>query len=123
MYGLRLFEVLRKLEMPEYVSRTGHRLWTVGSDFRRRNNLPYGKWTCADGREVLFNRFYEPIWQRRPNESPMPADPHERVLWIDQVWFYDDGVRDRQKTKYAEAVLSEWGLDIPGSRAYSNVRS
>ena len=26
--------------------------------------LPYGRWRCADGREVLFNRFYEPIWER-----------------------------------------------------------
>jgi hypothetical protein len=23
--------------------------------------LPYGKWTCSDGREVLFNRHYEPM--------------------------------------------------------------
>jgi hypothetical protein len=29
-----------------------------------RRRLPYGSWTRADGREVLFNRHYQPIWQR-----------------------------------------------------------
>lgn len=30
-----------------------------------RRTLPYGIWTCADGREVLFNREYQPIAQRK----------------------------------------------------------
>lgn len=29
-----------------------------------RRMLPYGKWTCKDGREVLFNREYQTIAQR-----------------------------------------------------------
>jgi hypothetical protein len=29
-----------------------------------RRSLPYGKWTCEDGREVVFNREYQPIFQR-----------------------------------------------------------
>jgi hypothetical protein len=29
-----------------------------------RCSLPYGLWTCADGTEVLFNRHYEPLWER-----------------------------------------------------------
>jgi hypothetical protein len=42
-------------------------------------HLPYGIWICADGREVLFNRAYTPIWQRRPGQTAEPADPSERV--------------------------------------------
>jgi hypothetical protein len=36
-----------------YVSRTGRQIYTSREDFRQRNDLPYGKWTCPDGREVL----------------------------------------------------------------------
>jgi hypothetical protein len=32
--------------------------------FPLRMTLPYGKWVCADGREVLFNRDFQPIWER-----------------------------------------------------------
>ena len=96
-----------------YISRTGKRLYTVASDFRRRNDLPYGCWTCHDGREVLFNRFYEPIWQRYPGRDPEPADPTEWAQWKDQRWFYDDKVRDKQKTARGEAILAEWGIPSP----------
>src|ERR1019366_697539 len=34
-----------------------------------RYRMPFGKWTCADGREVLFNRNYKPIWQRYPGQA------------------------------------------------------
>jgi hypothetical protein len=99
-----------------YVSRTGWRVYAPASDFRRCNDLPYGKWTCADGREVLFNRWYEPLWQRHPGSPPEPADPMEWVRWIRQEWFYDDGTRDKQKIGRGEAALAEWGLDPPPKR-------
>jgi hypothetical protein len=79
--------------------------------------LPYGKWTCADGREVLFNRFYELIFQRNPGEQPSPADPHEWVRWTQQEWFYDDATPDRRKTTLGEAILETWGLPIPSKRS------
>jgi hypothetical protein len=72
--------------------------------------LPYGQWSCPDGREVLFNRCYEPIWQRRPGEAPARADPKEWVKWEKQTWFYDDGHREKQKADRAKAKLAEWGL-------------
>jgi hypothetical protein len=79
---------------------------------RRRDCLPYGKWTCADGREVLFNRFYEPIYQRYPQGSAEAADRNEWVPWKRQEWFYDDGDSERRAIKYAEAILAEWGLNV-----------
>jgi hypothetical protein len=39
-----------------YVSRGGRRIYTSKSDFRRRNDLPYGLWVCGDGRGV------RPLW-------------------------------------------------------------
>ena len=80
--------------------------------------LPYGKWTCADGREVLFNREYQPIWQRRGNEVSA-ADPNEWVEWVEQAWFYDDakspfpwGLRgSNMKTRrYCAQILKDWGV-------------
>ena len=32
--------------------------------------LPYGRWRCADGREVLFNRGYTPLWPPLPTHQP-----------------------------------------------------
>jgi hypothetical protein len=44
---------------------------------RWRLACPYGLWTCADGREVLFNRYYHPVYQRYPGQPACPADPVE----------------------------------------------
>jgi hypothetical protein len=55
-----------------------------------RSYLPYGKWTCADGREVLFNRAYKPIWQRRNGRVEI-ADAREWVKDIQgEEWFFND---------------------------------
>jgi hypothetical protein len=55
-----------------------------------RRTLPYGKWTCADGREVLFNREYQPIMQRKDGVVSY-ADHGE---WVENIvsheYFYDD---------------------------------
>jgi hypothetical protein len=72
--------------------------------------LPYGKWICADEREVLFNRFYEPIYQRLPERPAEPADAKEQVPWKSQEWFYDDADSERRKRTAARAVLAEWGV-------------
>ena len=56
-----------------------------------RLSLPYGIWTCQDGREILFNREYQPIWQRHNDKLPMQADPKEWIQFSkSQKWFYDD---------------------------------
>lgn len=55
----------------------------------RRWTLPYGMWTCADGREVLFNREYCPIWQRYPGKPAEKADSDEWVSWVKQQYLFD----------------------------------
>ncbi len=59
---------------------------------RREHWLPYGMWTCADGREVLFNRRYAPIWSRRPGQYAQQIACWEFVDWITQCWLFDDSV-------------------------------
>ena len=53
--------------------------------------LPYGVWTLADGREVLFDRSYTPTWQRRPGElATVVLDRDWWVPWTRQRYFFDD---------------------------------
>ena len=59
--------------------------------------LPYGVWTCADGRQVLFNRYYRAIWQRDAAGSVMAANPDEWVKSETQDYFYNDGTPDKAR--------------------------
>ena len=57
----------------------------------RRESAPYGVWQTRNGREILFNRDYRPLWQRRPGQPAEPADPDESVLGITrECWFFGD---------------------------------
>ena len=67
-----------------------HHMLASPAETRRWTALPYGLWVCADGREVIFNRFYDPIWQRIDG-AVLAADPDEWVCWTSQQWFYSDG--------------------------------
>lgn len=67
-------------------------------DAYRRTELPYGLWTCADGREVLFNRHYQPIWQRHQGHV-MPAMRGEWVKFVSQRWFYNDSTCRKASTR------------------------
>ena len=55
----------------------------------RWTQLPYGVWFCEDGREVLFNRLYLAMWERR-NGIAKPADQSEWVTHVRSGWFYSD---------------------------------
>lgn len=91
--------------MPDFISRNGTE-WTCSkSEFHRRNDLPYGKWTCADGREVLFNRFYEPIFDRKPGMPVIQANPAEWIGYRKMEHFYQDATPEREKVRKAEAAL------------------
>lgn len=99
-----------------YVSRGGRGLVASRLEFERWNKLPYGKWRCADGREVLFSRFYEPLLERRVGDGVREADPKEWVVDIvHQEWFYRDAppsLGEKKKREVASAALTVWL--IPG---------
>jgi hypothetical protein len=67
------------------------------------SQLPYGQWTAGDGRVVIFNRRYTPIWERLPDGTVQRANPHEWVRWIEQSWFdcgsarYEKNARERYR--------------------------
>ena len=69
--------------------------------------LPYGKWTCADGREILFNRWYQPLWQKHRGRVT-PADPNEWIDYTRQDYFYDDGTPRRGLRVRLRRILDEF---------------
>jgi hypothetical protein len=77
---------------------------------RDSDTLPYGMYICADGREVLFDRGYRPLWSRRPGGEIEPADPHEWIHFKRQIWFYNYGQKD--KMARSKAALAEWRATI-----------
>src|SRR6267378_6694541 len=80
-----VFEI--HIECADHTKKFWGRRW---KEVHFRWRMPYGMWTTADGREILFNRDYQPIWQRRPGCTAKQIEPQ----WIDYVkerWFFDDG--------------------------------
>lgn len=64
--------------------------------------LPYGRWVCRDARTVLFNRYYDAIWEGPP---ATPADPMEWIVWITQDWFYNDNTTPWRNTTTLQECL------------------
>ncbi len=98
------------------------RFYAPTATFVRWAFLPYGMWITADGGEILFNRFYEPIWRRHPPANPTPADPTEWVKYKTQSYFYDDGVSEPAMRRAALKVLSQWGIPYPDATLARNYR-
>jgi len=59
--------------------------------FPMRKRLPYGRYNCANGDIVLYNRDYEPLMRCSRNGEIITCDPLERIQYVDQDWFYLDG--------------------------------
>jgi hypothetical protein len=76
--------------------------------------LPYGIWRCANGREVLFDRSYRPLYQRLPNGKVKDADPGEWVEFEQQEILFPDGAlppyRRYEAVKHLRSILVDWGL-------------
>ena len=75
--------------------------------------MPYGKWTCTDGTEVLFNRDYRPIWKRHPNGVVVAADPDEWVKFAKQEYLFGDhNTPDEDRDSYRICIkqLGDWGV-------------
>jgi len=110
--------------MPEHFTLNGRGLFRPEKEARLRIWLPYGQWTCADGREVMFNRFYEPVWERA-NGVTKRADPGEWVSWTGQTWFFKDGNPPwRNPATLGECLrrLREFGATWEPIAHYTDVR-
>lgn len=85
--------------------------------------LPYGLWRTSTGREVLFNRHYDPLWSKQPNGEWEKADPSE---WVEGVGrcnslghtshFYKDGTPECEKVRVGVEALQARGIPLPLGR-------
>lgn len=61
--------------------------------------LGYGVYILPDGREIVFNRHYEPLWYRNGKHGQiMPADPTERIgseKGSETIFFYNDATPNK----------------------------
>lgn len=105
--AIRFVDLMKPLEPLDVVyARRDKTKWV-----RVHRWLPYGMWTCADGRQVFFNRSYRPIWQRRPGMAAEKADPGEWVNWRRQDYLFSDRNPPWQNSKTrsrVDRVLSDF---------------
>jgi hypothetical protein len=88
--------------------------------FPMRATLPYGKWSCADGREALFNRDFQPIWERLPGQASRRADRDAIYEYAKEKRFFSDQnppwTSDRSLRRSLDALLA-FGVSEDGKIA------
>jgi hypothetical protein len=98
----------------KHVSITGKAMFGTDAEYYLAFVLPLGRWTLTDGREILFNGFQEPIWQRRLGAEATPADPYERVsgiVWTERI--YGPAHRHYEKRNLAKTWLADFKNGLP----------
>jgi hypothetical protein len=73
--------------------------------------VPYGKFICEDGSEVLFNRDYNPLWARNPDGSVVALEPDTWVTHRNVVHFYGGGESSERVYAKGMPILKEWGVE------------
>ena len=83
-----------------------------------KSELPYCMWTCGNGRQVLFNRSYRPIWERAALGT---AEPANRTEWMQNIvreeHYYTDWITDVKRLTKGRAVLASWGIRVASRTA------
>ena len=79
----------------------------------RKDNLarPYVTWVDPDGREIMADRRYKPMWQRMPRGSATPATPSEWTQSTRHAYLWGPGPTTmRQSIAAGRAALRSWGV-------------
>jgi hypothetical protein len=78
--------------------------------------LPYCviKW---EGREILYDRNYQPLWERDANGVVTRSTERYRFKWADKHFYTDADVgaapwENAEVLKRCEDVLREWGIPL-----------
>lgn len=80
--------------------------------------IPYGKWTCLDGSEVLYNRDYRPLWKKGLDGKIEPMDPasyveHDRSK--DEAYFNTNNTPVwgdiNSMREVGLSILRAWGVE------------
>lgn len=63
-------------------------------DYLNPSQMPYGLWRQKDGREVIFNRQYIPMFERNGEKGAAKIINHSHIDFVDQEFFRDDGTNN-----------------------------
>ncbi len=87
---------------------------------RMRQVLPYVlvRW---EGREILYNRLYEPLWERSADGVVTRSTERYRFKWVDEKYYTESGVKttpweSADVLARCENVLREWGVPVEDYR-------
>jgi hypothetical protein len=77
--------------------------------------LPYGRWTCKDGSEVLYNREYCPLWRRTKDGTVSAVSPAMDFRKEGSEGYFDDRSApyyrgNAKRLMICMAILNEWGV-------------
>lgn len=86
------------------------------ADFKpMRLYFPYGKCTCTDGREILFNRDYSPIWERSAFGEVKNIQPNVAIQYDSREFYYDDRTApyydNKNTAENCLLILKDWGVE------------
>ncbi len=77
--------------------------------------LPYGKSFQPDGKQILFNRDYTPIWVKLQNGDVETIAPTTRMGDSDKEFFFNDGSAPWHNDKNSQVkcieALKAWGVE------------
>jgi hypothetical protein len=90
----------RRLVTRPYITSEPRRI-TLAAIEQMLEVLPYGRYIASDGREILFNRSYRPIWERLPDGIVQRANSNEWVDWVAQGWFGCGSMRYEKSAREA----------------------
>ena len=84
-------------------------------DFKpMRLYLPMGKWNCADGKEILFNRDYCPLWERSVTGEVTAISPEINVAYVESEFYFDSGCAPYkgydETLEICLSVLRDWDV-------------
>lgn len=72
------------------VTRTANQIEAPHAHFPMRKMLPYGRYNCADGSYVLFNRDYQPLFRIQPDGTHSVCKLTDWIQHHSEEWFYDE---------------------------------
>lgn len=79
------------------------------ADFKpRRHYLPYGKWVCGDGSEVLYNRDYYPLWIRDRQGNVTEIDADTWVNYVEDIYLFEGSNRPWENSEQELRRSEAW---------------
>jgi hypothetical protein len=87
-------------------------------------HFPYGVFNLSDGREILFDRNYTPLWERLANGTVQCADPLETPRGNETFFFNDNPPWHQQyeANKQLRRLLVRWRVIDATSRDDRKIR-